>query len=330
VRDKSETAKQRVEREQKKTEALEVRLSHEDKQAFMERCRAVGDTASGVLRQAISIYLKKGHLRSNRRDMMMILGGMVSGTLISSVMFLSLTSIENINPLAAQYFTRLDTDQNGKLSLSEYLDPVSAYTYNTVPNEAPGNTHISVVANFVEEIWDENDPKSKDLINDRIDTAIKEINHPVCTKKLTELAKAQQSIEFYALDQDQDNHLSPKELENTRLLPSKTALQKEFNSLDADRSGGIVMGELVHAANMNPKETPDNNDPLVRPSIHTIEGPRECQNDSGSVKLVLKLDRITADFQAWYHKGIIHSVFKELNSDGDDFISFDEFVRWYL
>ena len=41
----------------KKSETLEVRLAHETKQSFMERCRQKGQSASDVVRAAIEAYL---------------------------------------------------------------------------------------------------------------------------------------------------------------------------------------------------------------------------------------------------------------------------------
>ena len=43
----------------KKSETLEIRLSHADKQAFMARCRAEGVTASEALRRAIEDRLER-------------------------------------------------------------------------------------------------------------------------------------------------------------------------------------------------------------------------------------------------------------------------------
>ena len=50
---------QRRTRKPKKSETLEVRLDHETKQDFIERCRENGTTASDVVRSAIDRYLAK-------------------------------------------------------------------------------------------------------------------------------------------------------------------------------------------------------------------------------------------------------------------------------
>lgn len=104
----------------KKSETVEIRLSHPVKTAFMDRCRAEGRTASDAIRQFIEAELVGG-ARSQARS----LGGwralVVAGVAGLALGAVAAPSLAQSNGPGSERFERLDRNHDGVLSRAEYL-----------------------------------------------------------------------------------------------------------------------------------------------------------------------------------------------------------------
>lgn len=102
-------------REPKKSETLEVRLSHQAKTAFMARCGARGQSASDAIRSFIEADLAPRRQPSNAWR------GWAAAALIGlglgAVAAPSLAEGRNTSQAA---FSRLDRDHDGALSYAEF------------------------------------------------------------------------------------------------------------------------------------------------------------------------------------------------------------------
>ena len=99
----------------KKSETLEVRLSHEAKQAFMARCQADGLTASEAVRTFIDARLTPPPgPQPQRRVRYLALGAAVAAAL-GAVAAPSLAK-----PAASAQFTALDVDGDARVSVQEF------------------------------------------------------------------------------------------------------------------------------------------------------------------------------------------------------------------
>lgn len=96
----------------KKSESLEIRLSHPAKLAFMVRCRDEGRSASEVLRGLIEGY--DGRRAARRRRALRLAAG---AALAATVGAAALPSFARSGPEAE--FARLDRDGDGAVSLAE-------------------------------------------------------------------------------------------------------------------------------------------------------------------------------------------------------------------
>ena len=122
----------------KKSETLEVRLSHPLKAAFMARCRAGGHTASEAVRGLIEAHLaaadqvspKLRPKRDGRRFMRIGIAG-AAALALGAVAAPSLA-----RPSLQATFTALDARHDGRLSFDEYAAGASVQATVSLANRA--------------------------------------------------------------------------------------------------------------------------------------------------------------------------------------------------
>ncbi|MEM7492593.1 MAG: hypothetical protein AAF296_04380, partial [Pseudomonadota bacterium] len=125
----------------KKSERLEVRLSHADKESFQSVCESSGETPSDVIRRFIRRYIRRADsdrvgdgmaalraMAMRNRGKFAVAGmALAFGAFVSSLGFSSghnSTSTERVEALqpmdAGAAFARFDVDGDGVLSFSEF------------------------------------------------------------------------------------------------------------------------------------------------------------------------------------------------------------------
>lgn len=98
----------------KKSETLEIRLSHAEKLAFMARCRSEGVTASEVVRGLIEAPAARPK-RSGKA--WQALAAAVAGLLIGAV---AAPSIAQALPGSRAAFDQMDANRDGVVSFAEF------------------------------------------------------------------------------------------------------------------------------------------------------------------------------------------------------------------
>jgi hypothetical protein len=110
----------RPRRPAKKSEAVEVRLSHADKQAFLAACERQDRTASGVLREAMAHFVRTGRAAPSRLSRIMP----YSLAAASLAVLAAVQSADRLpgadRPYAIAQFDELDLNSDGRLTLPEY------------------------------------------------------------------------------------------------------------------------------------------------------------------------------------------------------------------
>lgn len=117
----------------KKTEMIEVRVSHETKRDFLAACRREGRTASEVIREALDSYIAGGArfpqaapatkpflalipAPMRRKRYLAIAAAAASLTVLAALP----SAAQSRNPPACDRFQQLDHDGDGKLSFDEF------------------------------------------------------------------------------------------------------------------------------------------------------------------------------------------------------------------
>lgn len=100
----------------KKSESLEIRIPHPTKQAFMERCRRDGLSASEALRGFIERRIEEPPpvVRAGARKGLRLAAGVVIAAAMGAVALPSLA-----RPSAREAFVRLDADDDNRISPQE-------------------------------------------------------------------------------------------------------------------------------------------------------------------------------------------------------------------
>jgi len=109
-------------RPSKKTEALEIRLSPEEKSAFLEACRKMGRSASSVIRDAMRAYANFGPMARLPGSPIMIISAF-AGAAIGAFALIQITNADappQERLFGMDEFAALDGDFDRRLTLDEY------------------------------------------------------------------------------------------------------------------------------------------------------------------------------------------------------------------
>ena len=113
----------------KKSETLEIRLPYATKQAFMERCREQGRSASEALRSCINVELeppvrRRGPHRFAVAGLAAIaLAAVAAPSLARPACATRFDALDSNHDgfVSAAEFLRLDTDRDGRVSRAEFM-----------------------------------------------------------------------------------------------------------------------------------------------------------------------------------------------------------------
>lgn len=130
-------------REPKKTESLEVRVSHETKTAFMAACAEAGVSASTVLRRCMARHIAADRAPRRWKELAMLSDTLRRRPILTSAGAVLMTGIAAamlvapaqaaIDPRVAAVFDWMDTNNDGGIDAREF---VGASTEAPLPNAA--------------------------------------------------------------------------------------------------------------------------------------------------------------------------------------------------
>jgi len=216
----------------KKSETLEVRMSHEQKTALTEHCQATGQNASGLVRQLIAAHLRSTSWRTviNRERTQAMISSITRRPRAAFASVLggaALMSVALTAPSGAQdaraAFDALDVNGNGQVTLSEFLDSVRSEGLIWNPRADPDAPRRAV---GIDEL--EGHTRSEFARYDRNRDG--EMTYAEFSGRYVALMHAS----FVALDRDADSHVSADELANALGGIGYDAASVERNSRPRD------------------------------------------------------------------------------------------------
>ncbi|WP_394805220.1 EF-hand domain-containing protein [Kordiimonas aquimaris] len=310
----------------KKSDVIEIRLPYDDKQAFMDTCKHENVTASAVLRDAITVYLERGHFEANlfnKRSFMMVVSGMIIGAIASAGFLVSDEDVKGFDsPLTLPYFKVLDKDSNERLSEAEFLFYVSGvYAAKKYPVPYSFNEIWFHIDGDLRKGW------SKDL---QTGQAMR-MRLQGCDAALTQIARAHIKTKFLAMDTNTSGDLSLAEFSKLQLLPTQYELQREFVILDGNGDGGISLKEMRQKLKALKQDLHNH---AVTDYTQKFPVPQTCTSKGVTSDEELSMEMTVGKWafthQRYYWKSISDEYYQGWDANTDGKLSFDEFIEWYL
>jgi hypothetical protein len=338
-------------RADKKTEAIEIRVPFETKQMLTEKCRNEGLSVSEVLRGAIDNYLHGSN--PHYRAQAWIFGSAVfilSLVVASAWLILDLkdenaalqvgkqkaTAVAEAfnrswrqaeegglagNPLADLHFASVDLDQDGRLTLEEFIKGITERGSIATGDVGAGETILRTVGvGLVMQQEDAEALRQSGLIER-------------CFASLAEIGDTERAREFYALDKNSDNLLALEEFKISQRIPSLYELYADFISKDEDGDALLSFEEAQEDIAL----WKQNNTTTQNRNTHTIVGevPESCripEADEPEGRLQIRFEKLKRFIHITGEEGrggVSTRHFGKLDINEDSSLSFAEFVAWY-
>ncbi|MFT6661099.1 MAG: hypothetical protein ACJA0K_001085 [Maricaulis maris] len=228
-------------RPSKKTGMLEVRVSPEEKAAFLEVCRAAGRSASSVIRDAMRAYANFGPMARLPGSPIMISSAFV-GAALGAWVFVAVTGVFNASPEERVWgfaeFRRIDVNRDQLIDRAEYRSryPDARAVFVSGRPDATPARRAALLSMF--EFFDLDPRVFVDHANQVSD---------VCWADLAERDQMMRDAEFLAFDRDLDSHITPTEFSDA-LLARWT---NTFGQMDRNGDGILDRADRLESRVIN-------------------------------------------------------------------------------
>jgi hypothetical protein len=218
-------------RRPKKSEALEIRVSHEEKQAFMQAVRSRDTTASDVMRHAMHLFVKNGELR--RRNIMISSALAASALAIAFVGLSGNSSGEDMSGLSS--FNQIDANVDRELSFEEFSDHKGTARFALGPDSSPAEFGAAagvLLARYGDAVPDD---FTQQTLSDPNSISSE------CWAAVESAWQAHVNDSFVSMDADGNGRVTFAEYRDR----ATTQLRRAFDHLDVDGSLTLDLTELV-------------------------------------------------------------------------------------
>ncbi|WP_421788395.1 hypothetical protein [Hyphobacterium sp.] len=214
----------------KKSEALEIRVSHEEKQAFMSAVSQRGTTASHVIREAMDLFVRDGRIR--RRNVM------ISGSLVAVALaagFVAITDdAESETWAGVAEFNEIDSDRDRHVTLDEFR-AYRGTAYESLSGAKGAGAFGAALGALVARYGD----RAPSRFGPTAHETPEQIS-PECWSALEDSWSRATSNEFSNLDANEDELISFQEFSDRQTAQ----LRGLFRYMDADGNGSLGFDEL--------------------------------------------------------------------------------------
>ena len=245
-------ANQKRKRPSKKTEMLEVRVSPEEKAAFLNACRNVGRSASEVIRDAMRAYSDFGPMTRLPRSGFVLISAFIGAALgaTSLVYILQTETAEDANSaIAYRQFRDIDFNGNDQITREEFLNHAGDLEAILAVGEVAPPPAMIKRASVIGKLFLEYDINTRGIIIDSDELG------EACLASASEFYRQSTNDEFNRLDRDLDGLLTSAEY----ALNRREIIESSFHNSDLDGDGFITYADArqqaIEAEN-NPPPTP--------------------------------------------------------------------------
>ena len=225
-------------RPSKKTEALEIRLSPEEKSAFLEACRRMGRSASSVIREAMRAYANFGPMARLPGSPIMIVSAF-AGAALGAFALIQITQGTDTGQTDRLFgmdeYAALDRDLDRRLTIDEYRQAEGS-AREILVNARDGRPLSPARAGLVGGL----------LIGNGLDS-LRFANHPEsigadCWVAVEAHFSEYQDRQFNHWDQDGDGIVTPQEFSAVKLAKVR------WQFVSADRNGDGQISDADYGA----------------------------------------------------------------------------------
>jgi len=216
---------------QKKTETLDVRVSHDEKVAFMEAVNLRGKTASIVIRDAMHLFVQNGRLR--RRNIMISTLLAAAASLSTFALLVPDGETDSVAGLAE--FTQIDTNLDRQLTLEEFQTHLGSVLTAQRLDAAPHRLGRALGI-----LWVQYDVVPPQEFFDTIETEPDNISES-CQQAMQAAWDNYGENAFHGVDANSDGQISFTEFSPPRV----DSLGQTFDRLDIDQDGYLTESEVI-------------------------------------------------------------------------------------
>jgi len=323
-----QTNKRPKKRPSKKTEMLEVRISPEEKAAFLEACRKVGRSASAVIRDAMRAYANFGPMARLPGSPIMITSAFAGAALgaFALIQITQITQIIDAEPqerlYGMQIFSRLDLNSDRNLTFEEFIEADRTAQYLLL-NPQDGNPLTPAGHGLVAGL----------LFGQGID-AMRFSNAPetisnTCWDGINSYYLENQNHRFNHWDKDQDNLVTAEEFS----LVSLARVQFSFAMRDHNSDGVISSEDSEFLVSEGRGMTPRRDLMELREAAMGVRAPIETDLAT-SCETEMALPRITpvyeegseAQMTRYREATASYDTFQDFDRDG--LVTFEEYAAF--
>lgn len=249
----------------KKTRSIEVRVSEEEREAFLERCHLEEQPASAVLREAMAQYARTGRAAPHHRSRLMTFSIAASVLALSAALQSSPLDLTPGQPYGLAEFELYDLNGNDVLTEREYRQAFSSQRVYSEAGAAPlrASYHGMVIGSFYGVGYSGPLPhfeRSYDQISSD------------CWNAIDREMSAGLAVRFHAMDANGDRRVSAQEFGNAKLRQ----IHQLFEGLDRNADQRLTVEDL---GRLSAPEAPEPTARQSRPAVSAPETFRDARPD---------------------------------------------------
>lgn len=299
-------------RPSKKTEMLEVRVSPEEKAAFLDACRDVGRSASEVIRDAMRAYSNFGPMTRLPRSGFVLVSAFIGASAGAYILVTHLNTEQTedaVSAISYQQFREIDFDRNDRLTRQEFMHHAGDVAELLSVGEVAAPVAAARRSNLLGAVFGGYNINLRNLLIDTDGLSAE------CIDGAQQAYRDRKLVEFGTLDHNSDGIVTPAEFAEDQ----RQKVASSFGYSDLNDDGVLTIEDSELRAARDQGRAADSTTTFREPEPAYIALCRETVGEWNAVGITSSSrGEMTAD-DYW----AIHARF---DSNGDNRVDFSEYV----